>query len=274
MSAVWLQESTVFFFSWTVQWNLHVCMVHSGFRDIRLSGTVFSEDFTKWILKFCHQESGDDISIDFRSLSTPLRECSHQDAHTPVVLFCCVCVDHLHRCKTSLFGWWLFFVFYPFCIIIAGGHRRPIELCPTKLSMVSLGYPGWSPGRTCTRFETFDCHGTWLTQEPPRRFSVASGPSSELQCQQVSIHCTVFAIWIIADFVRWNSCFLQGQRKNSSLWGFSLPCPPTFACQILGDCLCTPDALHISNSIRYFWASVSLIPLSDKVVWALRGKPF
>ena len=41
---------------------------------------------------FCHQESGDDISIDFRSLSTPLRECSHQDAHTPVVLFCCVCV--------------------------------------------------------------------------------------------------------------------------------------------------------------------------------------
>ena len=92
MSAVWLQESTVFFFSWTVQWDLHVCMVHSGFRDIRLSGTVFSEDFTKWILRFCHQESGDDISIDFRSLSTPLRECSHQDAHTPVVLFCCVCV--------------------------------------------------------------------------------------------------------------------------------------------------------------------------------------
>ena len=134
----------------------------------------------------------------------------------------CVCVDHLHRCKTSLFGWRLFFVFYLFCIIIAGGHRRPIELCPTKLSMVSLGYPGWSPGRTCTRFETFDCHGTWLTQEPPRRFSVASGPSSELQCQQVSIHCTVFAIWIIADFVRWNSCFLQGQRKNSSLWVF--PC--------------------------------------------------
>ena len=46
---------------------------------------------------FCHQESGDDISIDFRSLSTPLRECSHQDAHTPVVLFCCVCVCFLFR---------------------------------------------------------------------------------------------------------------------------------------------------------------------------------
>ena len=98
-------------------------------------------------------------------------------------------------------------------------------------------------------------YGMWLTQEPPRRFSVVSGPSSELQCQQVSIHCTVFAIWIITDFVRWNSCFLQGQRKNSSILVF-LPCHPTFACQTLLDCLCTFDAFHISNSIRYFWASV------------------
>ena len=31
----------------------------------------------------------------------------------------------------------------------AGGHRKPIELCPTKLSMVSSGYQGWSPWRTC-----------------------------------------------------------------------------------------------------------------------------
>ena len=29
-----------------------------------------------------------------------------------------------------------------------------------------------------------------------------------------------------------------------------------FSCQTLRDCLCTPDAFHISNSIRYFWASV------------------
>ena len=63
-------------------------------------------------------------------------------------------------------------------------------------------------------------------------------------------------------------------KKEFIFMGFSLPCHPTFACQTFGDCLCTPDALHISNSIRYFWASVSLIPLSDKVVWALRGKPF
>ena len=45
----------------------------------------------------------------------------------------CVCVYRLYRRKTSS----LYYI-----IIIAGGHRRPIELCPTKLSMVSLGYPG------------------------------------------------------------------------------------------------------------------------------------
>ena len=46
----------------------------------------------------------------------------------------------------------------------AGGHRRPIELCPTKLSMVSLGYPGWSPGRTRTRFETISL--SWDVANP------------------------------------------------------------------------------------------------------------
>ena len=87
-------------------------------------------------------------------------------------LLVCVCVKHLNRCKTSTqiaFFMWLsavqsFFNFvrfnvrlhvlsftdsHQFLSVSAGGHRRPIELCPTKLSMVSLGYPGWSPGRTC-----------------------------------------------------------------------------------------------------------------------------
>ena len=59
----------------------------------------------------------------------------------------CVCVEHLHRCKTST----------------AGGHRSPIELCPTKLSMVPLRYPDWSPGRTCL------CHSNRLSWEPACR---------------------------------------------------------------------------------------------------------
>ena len=67
---------------------------------------------------------------------------------------------------------------------------------------------------------------------------------------------------------------LLARTKKEFIYIVFLAQSSNFSCQTLGDCLCTFDAFHISNSIRYFWASVSLIPLSDKVVWALRGKPF
>ena len=71
-------------------------------------------------------------------------------------LFECVCVCESNsvskRCNLLLliripFPWWIGLT----CPIFssAGGHRKPIELCPTKLSMVSSGYQGWSPWRTC-----------------------------------------------------------------------------------------------------------------------------
>ena len=47
-----------------------------------------------------------------------------------------------------MFYFWFWFL-ANLTIVTAGGHRRPIELCPTKLSMVSLGYHGRSPWRTC-----------------------------------------------------------------------------------------------------------------------------
>ena len=155
----------------------------------------------------------------------------------------------------------------------AGGHRRPIELCPTKLSMVSLGYPGWSPGRTCTRFETvwlswdvanprttkpvFNCIRTFLRTSLLTGFKPMYGFRNLIYCwlrQMEQLH--------LARMV--NEFFFIVSHAESS----------TSSCQALLDCFCTWDAFHISNSIRCFWASVSLIPLSDKVVWALRGKPF
>ena len=67
--------------------------------------------------------------------------------------------------------------------------------------------------------------------------------------------CTVYATWITADFVRWNSCFQQGRRRNSSL--FLTPVIHHFLSGL------TEVFLHVrcilSNSIRCFWASVSLL---------------
>ena len=55
-----------------------------------------------------------------------------------------VCVNHLNRCKCKTSKLWFcgftfqMFQFMAISFQLAGGHRRPIELCPTKLSMVSL----------------------------------------------------------------------------------------------------------------------------------------
>ena len=112
-----------------------------------------------------------------------------------------------------------------------------------------MGYPAWPAGRTCTIFQ----FRQWRPAKPSTGMSfgftisimdyAASEPSSELRCQQVSIHCTVFAIWFTADFVRWNSCFLQGQRKNSSTMVFS-PSHPIFLSDFRGlfvHARCTPQ---------------------------------
>ena len=95
-------------------------------------------------------------------------------------VYVCVCVKHLNRCKTSfvctkhfnhfntfrLFCWNLV---QQFSIqFIAGEHRGPIELCPTKLSMISLGYPGWSTGRACKFFDFF-VNSYRLSPEPACR---------------------------------------------------------------------------------------------------------
>ena len=48
----------------------------------------------------------------------------------------CVCVSQ------TLFQREVNFCRESFHDVHAGGHRKPIELCPTKLSMVSSGYQG------------------------------------------------------------------------------------------------------------------------------------
>ena len=109
-------------------------------------------------------------------------------------LFCSVvCVWNIWRDVKLLtglvvFGFRFWFCSTNFIFNFSRGHRRPIELCPTKLSMVSLGYPGWSPGRTCIHFSTvsmsFFWNGDRPSQEPARRPIGLPIP-----------FCTVFAIW-------------------------------------------------------------------------------
>ena len=150
-----------------------------------------------------------------------------------------VCVDHLKRCKTSYS-----FDLVQFYFVLAGGQSHVCSWLPNEEGCIHDWYDsGTLESRTC--YFNLVVNGDRLSQEPASRFrfSIASGPSSEPRCQQVSIQCTVFAIWFTADFVRWNSCFLQGQRKNSSTMVFS-PSHPIFLSDFKGlfvHARCTPQ---------------------------------
>ena len=58
------------------------------------------------------------------------------------VVLCCVCVRVCVCVSQTLFQREVNFCLESFHDVHAGGHRKPIELCPTKLSMVSSGYQG------------------------------------------------------------------------------------------------------------------------------------
>ena len=62
----------------------------------------------------------------------------------------CVCVDHLHRCKTS-FCWFLLLLLaqQDFLAMYAGGGSRVQSLPPTKTLWFPWWYMAWSAMRTC-----------------------------------------------------------------------------------------------------------------------------
>ena len=131
----------------------------------------------------------------------------------------------------------------------AGGHRRPIELCPTKLSMVSLGYPGWSPGRTCTIVITC-CSGFASIQ-----FSF-SDDGKRLNPRTSMSFCAIFCT-VVAICQPISSCTGYGNDTFSILLG---PFTDPFLSGITGMFLHVRCISH-QNSQRLFWASVCVCRL-------------
>ena len=135
-------------------------------------------------------------------------------------------VDHLRNVKLSFV--WLMVLVCIFYILnhVCRRHRCDSGSCANEDGQKSQ----WYQRETSLNVpaSNFIFHFNFLQWDKPRitQPSVASGPSLELCFQMFSNHCTVFAIWTIA------------QSFN-------------FSCQTLGDRLCTLDAFHISNLIRY-----------------------
>ena len=78
---------------------------------------------------------------------------------------------------------------------------------------------------------------------------------------------------LIYCWLRQMEQLLFARTKKEFIYTGFLAQSSNFSCQTLGDCLCTPDALHNSNSIRYFWASVWKLCVKESVwqssVWKM-----
>ena len=118
-----------------------------------------------WPLLLQSPSSADTVQMwkhDFMLSNTRLR-CDQCSSNTSAICLC-VCVNHLHRCKTSL-------VFDLNFTIICRGKWPTHEPIANEAAHELGGYWDWSSRRTCTDvgFTCFSRNGTWLTLGPPCR---------------------------------------------------------------------------------------------------------
>ena len=171
----------------------------------------------------------------------------------------CVCVWTIWKdVKLPLFWWWLFFVVFAFELYLQGGSESHSIHCPTKTVVWDCDIGTDHPDVPAISNFQFIVHGYRLSQEPACRFQLHQDLPQNF-CVNRFQYTVRFSQ---SEFLPFSSdgtvAFCKDKERNHLYW-FFLPCHPTLACQTLGGCLCTPDALHNSNSVRYFWASVSFL---------------
>ena len=157
-----------------------------------------------------------------------------------------------------MFYFWFWFL-ANLTIVTEGGHRRPIELCPTKLSMVSLGYHGRSPWRTCFIISIFL---QWDVANPRTTVPICiSNCVKPNQTFSFPFHVISVPVRFSQSVHREHVAHFSGRIIDPLLSGFT---------EVVLHVRCIPQ----QNSIRQFWASVSLTTPFDMMLWAPRGMLF
>ena len=127
-----------------------------------------------------------------------------------------------------------------------------------------LGYGVWSTPCTCF------ISSLWDVANPRTTLPIFQTLSNQTQIFLFHVSsCTVFAIWLI----RTGKSFEQGRRKISFAQ-FLISNHQNRSCQVYWGVFCTYDAFHISNSIRYFWASVCVCVCNIWIDVKLLSFPF
>ena len=150
---------------------------------------------------------------------------------------------------------------FRFWIILAGGCRECHSSAANEDGYDILWYrSGTLDRRTCYQFSR-----QWQPAKPSTGMSFGFPFLHNGQCcirtfLRTSIATGFNPLYgfrnLIYCWLRQMEQLLFARTKKEFFYIGFLAKPSNFSCQTLGDCLCTPDALHNSNSIRYFWASV------------------
>ena len=120
-----------------------------------------------------------------------------------------VCVDHLHRCKTSFClvdGFVLCLLDFELCL--QGAPGAWIGQVPTKTPIQCLWYHGWSPWRTCQFFQK------WEEAQPKNLHVVHLNFLFTALLSQSGI--TFDQVWMVS--VASEPSSEQGRRKHTSHW--------------------------------------------------------
>ena len=130
-------------------------------------------------------------------------------------------------------------IFLPY---MQGGSESHSIHCPTKTVVWDCDIGTDHPD--VPAIFQFIVNGNRLSQVPACR----SKPFHFLHCCR---NLEFYFFWVLL-----HQNLLQSKDVESILRTELHDGSTIFSCQTVLDCLCTFDAFHISNSIRYFWASV------------------
>ena len=112
--------------------------------------------------------------------------------------------------------------------------RRPFDV-PASNFMFHFNFLQWDVANPRTAKPVFSCIRTFLRALFPNGFKPLYGFRNQNYCRFRQMEQLLFA-----------------RTKKEFIYIGFLALSSNFSCQTLGDCLCTLDAFHISNSIRYF----------------------
>ena len=172
-----------------------------------------------------------------------------------------VCVWTICTDVKLLFGTWVVLLWFMIFFFSCRGAVHDWQTLPNEDTVSSWWYRAWSALRTCINFHSSE----WQPAKPRTGMS-----NFKHQLWVMTVRFSQSELLLTSS----DGTVASSKDLERILFHCLSRLSFIFSCQFFMDCFVHERCIPQQNSQWCFWASVSLIPLSDKVVWALRGRPF